>query len=547
MEIALEDRVPTFSGGLGVLAGDTLRSCADLRVPVVGVTLLSRKGYFGQAIDPDGAQREKPASWKPEDVLAPLPATARIDLEGRAVEVRVWRHEILGADGYVVPVLFLDTDVPGNTEQDRHVTDHLYGGDDAYRLSQEIVLGIGGIRALKALGYSSIQKIHMNERHSSLAALELLRERGSAGEADFRAVRERCIFTTHTPVPAGHDRFDHGMVRRLLGEPVPGDVLAMLSGKDRLNMSLLALNLSRYVNGVARKHREVSEQLFPGQDIRHITNGVHSLTWTCAGFRDLFDRHCPGWREDPFMLRKVLVAPEEELWRAHQGAKAALLDLIAARTGRRFRPDLLTIGFARRATAYKRATLLFRDVERLRQLGRGVLQLVFAGKAHPADGDGKAVIRQIHDYARLLGEDVPTVFLPGYDLELAKALVSGVDVWLNTPLRPLEASGTSGMKAAHNGVPSLSVLDGWWVEGCVEGVTGWPIGPETVPAAREPGAVDADDAADLYRRLEHEVMPAFYQSQPRWLAIMKHCIALNASFFNSHRMVQQYVTNAYLP
>jgi starch phosphorylase len=544
MEVAFDPRMPTYSGGLGVLAGDMLRSFADQRIPVVGVTLVHRRGYFRQRLEPDGSQREEADAWSPERLLVELPARVEITIEGRTVLVRAFQHFIAGTSGYRVPVLLLDTDLPNNREDDRRLTDALYGGDDRYRLAQEIVLGVGGRRMLRAAGYDRVQHFHMNEGHASLVGLELLRETqkdGSPDELDYEGVRRRCVFTTHTPVPAGHDRFGWDLVARVLGEPVPHEVMAMLSGAEAMNMTQLALNTSHFVNGVARRHEEVSERMFPGRDIRHVTNGVHSVTWTSAPFRELFDRHIPEWREDPAMLRKAVTLPDAEIWRAHLEAKRRLADLVVEQTGRRWSEELLTIGFARRATGYKRMGLVLSDLERLRALGRGRLAIVFAGKAHPRDEEGKQTIRKVVDAARRLGDDVRVVYLAGYDLELAKAIVAGVDVWLNTPLPPLEASGTSGMKAAHNGVPSLSVLDGWWVEGCIEGVTGWSIGEGI-------GRSDADraDAADLYRKLDAVVLPTFFERRAEWLRIMRSTIALNASFFNTHRVVQQYVTNAYL-
>ena len=546
MEIALDDHLPTYAGGLGVLAGDMLRACADLRIPMVAVTLLHRKGYFHQRLGADGSQEESAEKWRPEELLRRLPQHAEVTIEGRRVRVDAWQFDLLGAGGYRVPVLLLDTSHPENAEADRGLTDTLYGDGDPYRLAQEIVLGIGGVRLLRAAGYSTLSTFHLNEGHAAFAAVELMRERWqNTGQWDLHPVRQSCVFTTHTPVPAGHDQFDQRLVARLLCEPVPAAVLAALAGSERLNMTLLALNLSHYINGVARAHESVAESLFPGKDFAHVTNGVHSATWTAESFRDLFDRRLPGWREDPAMLRQAMGIPTQEIWEAHQAAKAHLLATVKERTGQVLDPERLTIGFARRSTAYKRGDLLFRDLERLRALGKGRLQLVFAGKAHPKDDDGKALIKSVVAAGRALGQDMPLVYCENYDLALAKQVVAGVDLWLNTPLRPLEASGTSGMKAAHNGVPSLSVLDGWWIEGCIEGVTGWAIGQNYDPTV-SPTSADREDTLDLYRKLEEQVLPAFFANRERWLSVMQHAIALNASFFNAHRMVQEYVTNAYL-
>ncbi|MGE0883427.1 MAG: alpha-glucan family phosphorylase [Blastocatellales bacterium] len=550
VEVGVGASMPTYSGGLGVLAGDTLKSCADLRVPVVGVTLLYRKGYFDQKFDEWGGQQEGPVEWNPAHFLQLLPELAQVEIEQRTVQVRAWQYNVVGLSGYVVPLILLDTNVEGNADDDRALTDYLYGGDQKYRLAQEIVLGIGGVRMLRALGYSGVEKFHMNEGHASLLVLELLnrQKEEQPAEWDFEKVRNRCVFTTHTPVPAGHDKFEYDLVKRAMGQVVPFEIIQMLGGQERLNVTLLALNLSRYVNGVAKRHEEVSREMFPGYPINHITNGVHSWTWTCDSFKALYDRYIPGWDNDPAMLRKALSLPKDDVWAAHVEAKARLLALVKEQTGVSLSADALTIGFARRATQYKRADLVFSDMQRLLDMVRRgyPLQFVFAGKAHPRDGEGKELIRRIVAVARQTGDQIPIVYLENYDMGLARLIISGSDLWLNTPQRPLEASGTSGMKAAHNGVPSFSTLDGWWIEGCLEGQTGWAIG------GQEEGAADADsvnrrDAEDLYQKLENVIAPLFYQQRQRWLDVMRQAIALNASYFNTHRMVQQYVTNAYLP
>ncbi len=549
MEVALDSSIPTYWGGLGILAGDTLKSCADLRVPVVGVTLLFRKGYFEQRIEEAGWQKEEPAVWTPGQFLQLLPETIQVEIEQRLVLVRAWQYLISGQSDYVVPVIFLDTDLDGNSEYDRSLTHFLYGGDERYRIAQEIVLGIGGTKMLRALGYTEIQKFHMNEGHAGLLVLELLRQQleRHPAEWDFDSVRNRCVFTTHTPVPAGHDQFVYHLVQRVLGQVVPSDLLQMLAGRERLNMTWLGLDLSRYVNGVAIRHEEVSKEMFPGYPIHHITNGVHSPTWTCDSFKALYDRHLPGWSNDPSMLRKAVSIPRSEIWGAHAAAKYRLLTLVKDRAGRSLSPDVLTTGFARRATPYKRAGLIFRDVNRLLDIASdsGPLQFIYTGKAHPRDYAGKEVIRHIISAARQLRDRVEIIYLENYDMDLAKLIVSGVDLWLNTPQRPLEASGASGMKAAHNGVLNFSILDGWWIEGHIEGVTGWSIGPRD--AGSDPENVNASDAEDLYEKLKMVIVPMFYRDRERWEEMMQHSIALNASHFNTHRMVQQYVTNAYLP
>ena len=570
MEVGLEPDVPTYSGGLGILAGDTLKSCADLRLPVVGVTLRQEKGYFLQRLDPDGNQHEEPVEWDPASSMELLPYRAHVSICGRRVAIQAWRYVIRGISGAAVPVYFLDTNLPENQPEDRELTAYLYGGDEAYRLKQEVVLGIGGVRMLRAMGYNRLSTYHMNEGHASLLTLELLRRLARDPEEvwseearwDPEPVRELCVFTTHTPVPAGHDRFRDALVKQVLGrrkenprageDPylihgIPFEVVNRLSGKGEFNMTLLALNLSRYANGVAKRHGEVSQEMFPEYEIDAITNGVHVRTWMSAPFQELMDRYVPGWRSDPFLLRQAMGIPREEVWSAHRRNKEELLTHVREAAGAALDPEVLTIGFARRATAYKRADLLFRDVERLQGIARraGRFQLLFAGKAHPRDESGKELIRRIVRFGKELGGEIPVVYLENYDISLAKKMTSGVDVWLNTPLRPQEASGTSGMKATLNGVINFSVLDGWWIEGHREGITGWSIGPRpsAVPAGE---SSDRTDVEDLYRKLEEVVIPTYYRRRDEWIEIMLNGLSLNGSYFNTHRMMLQYVTSAYL-
>ncbi len=543
MEVALDPGIPSYSGGLGVLAGDMLRACADLHVPLVGVSMLWRRGYFEQVLDQDGRQHERPVQhFDPARLLHRLAQRVQVLINGRIVRICAWQYDLGDAD-FRVPIILLDTNLEENSEYDRSLTDCLYGGDQSYRLAQEAILGIGGVRMLQSLGYRGIQRFHMNEGHASLLTLELLNWQGGTEPADwdFEDVRQRCIFTTHTPVPAGHDQFEWSSVEHIAGLTVPSDVARMLGGQEKLNMTFLGLNLSRYVNGVAQRHEEVSREMFPGYPIHHITNGVHSATWTCKSFQRLYDEYIPDWRKDPAMLRKALSIPNEKIASAHAEAKARMLAFVKEKTGRSLSGEALTIGFARRATAYKRASLVFADRVRLVQIAKsaGPLQFIFAGKAHPRDESGKREIEQVVAVAREIGQDVPIVYLENYDLEMAKLLVAGVDLWLNTPQRPMEASGTSGMKAAHNGVPSFSTLDGWWIEGHIEGLTGWSIGESATDDPR-------GDARALLDKLEEIILPTFYVDREKWLDVMRHSIALNASYFNTHRMVQQYVTNAYL-
>ena len=552
MEIALETAVPTYSGGLGVLAGDTIRSAADLGAPMVALTLLHRKGYFVQHLDQSGRQTETPVDWRPEEKLEALQPRVTVEIEGRTVHVRAWQYTVRGVSGAIVPVYLLDTALPENTPDDQRITDTLYGGDAEYRLRQEIVLGIGGVAMLRALGIDGDVVHHLNEGHASLATLALL-ERQREGrqweqevsEADVAAVRRQVVFTTHTPVPAGHDKFPIDLASRLLGaERVDLLRRAQALDGDWLHMTVLALRFARYVNAVAMRHQEVSREMFPQHEIEAITNGVHAVTWTSRAFQELFDRQIPRWRHNNLYLRYAVKIPLEEIRDAHAASKAVMLGEVKRRAGVELDPKVMTIGFARRSTPYKRADLIFTDVDRLREMTRrvGPMQIVYAGKAHPHDEFGKQLIQRIYEASTKLGDALKVVYLENYDMTLGGILTSGSDVWLNTPLRPLEASGTSGMKAAMNGVPSFSTLDGWWIEGCVEGVTGWAIGEDRA-LPQDP----SHDAVDLYRKLEQVILPLYYGLPYRWAELSRNAIALNGSFFNTQRMVGEYIQNAYFP
>src|SRR4051812_25810761 len=549
MEIALDNAIPTYSGGLGVLAGDTLRSAADLGAPVVAVTLLHRKGYFEQHIDKDGNQTESPAVWHPEEILEPVDARASVQIEGRTVHIRAWKYPVRGVTGHEVPVYLLDTQLDENAEPDRALTDYLYGGDSHYRLCQEVLLGMGGAAMLKALGVQA-HLYHLNEGHSALLTLLLLdwqldgRKAFELDESDIDEVRRRVVFTTHTPVPAGHDRFPLDLVRSVVGD----DFTSLLESakcveNGMVNLTHVALRLSRFVNGVAMKHREVSQGMFPTYPIDAITNGVHALTWTSPAFQALFDRRIPEWRTDNLYLRYAVSIPLQEIRAAHAEAKERMIASIAERSGVTLDPKVFTLGFARRATPYKRADLLFSDLARLVRIAAGVgpFQGVFGGKAHPNDGGGKELIKRIHEAAAAGADKITVVYVDNYEMEIAAQIVSGVDVWLNNPMKPLEASGTSGMKAALNGVPSLSVLDGWWIEGHVEGVTGWSIG------GIDPEGDQSHDANEIYLKLERVLLPLYYGLPFAYAEVMRSAIALNGSFFNTQRMVEQYVRNAYFP
>ncbi len=540
MEIGLTPEIPTYSGGLGILAGDILKSGADLGVPMVGITLLYKKGYFAQKINEQGRQTERPVEWDPTELLTQLPNRVSVVMNGRSVSVGVWSYTIIGYSGHPIPILFLDTDLPENTPEDRALTDELYGGDNRYRLCQELILGIGGLRILRDLGYRNVKTFHLNEGHAGFITLELLREQGYP---DLQKVRNQVVFTTHTPVEAGHDFFSYDLINAVI-ESTFIEKLKNTIGGSGLSMTDLALKFSRYVNGVSKKHAEVSRAMFNSDSIDWVTNGVHSTTWTCESFAALYDKYIRGWRSNTSRLMQAIQIPNEEIWEAHQTAKLKLLDMVYEETGQKLDPEILTIGFARRAATYKRADLVFTDIKRLLEIGDGRIQFIFSGKAHPHDEPGKDILQKIFNISKELGKTMPVVFIENYNIAPAKLITSGVDLWLNTPVRPREASGTSGMKCVHNGIMNFSVLDGWWIEGCLEGHTGWAIGPEPGPDDMK-GYNEAEDADDLYRKLQNKILPLYYNNRPRWIRMMKLAISINASYFNTHRVVREYCEKAY--
>jgi starch phosphorylase len=530
MEFGLEEGMNTYAGGLGVLAGDIIKTFASLGIRAIGITLLNRKGYIRQTVA-EGVQKELPDEWKVSEYVQPLEVGAELEIEGKTVKIRAWKKDFGSAS-----VIFLDTDLPSNDEKTRILTDHLYvtpAGLDRtwYRFAQEMVLGIGGVRILQSLGVE-VSKFHMNEGHTSLLALELLRT-----HKDPEKVKSLCIFTTHTPLPYAHEEYSYEFVGRMLGDFLPLETIQTFGGRERLNMTLLGMSLSGYVNAVSEKHAKIARKMFPAFKIDHITNGVHSETWTSKSFQQLYDRYIPGWRVDPLRLRNAPKIPDEEIWNAHLQEKRKLIQYVREKTGIHLSPNAFTIGFARRIVEYKRHLLLFSEPKKLQLLAKkkGDLQILLAGKAHPDDLVGKKILRKLYFHIQNSKPPVRAVFLENYDLHLAKLLTAGVDLWLNLPKLGFEACGTSGMKAAHNGIPQLSTLDGWWPEGCIEGVTGWSL---------KPAKTQKEEARNLYKKLS-KIMELFYNQKEEWIRIMKMTVALIASHFNAHRMVWEYIARAY--
>ena len=533
-EIGLWSELHTYSGGLGVLAGDHVKSAADAEIPLVGVTLVYRKGYGRQHLDKDGVQTETYRDLDPAQHMQDTGMEISLPLDGGELWAKVWRADITGVSGHVVPVYFLDTFHPKNSEKHLELGLTLYGGDDWVRIRQEYLLGVGGLRLLDKLGLE-VDGLHLNEGHCTFALLEML-GKGWTREQ----LAKRVLFTTHTPVPAGHDRFEWEAVEEVLGDLLPADAkqLVIDAGDPeegrRISMSHLAVALSGPVNAVSNLNAWVASSMFADHHIAPITNGVHHITWTSPMMADLFDKQLPGWREDPTKLVHAGKIPTEDLAGARDVARKVLRELVQTSTGVRLDKNRLTIGFARRFATYKRANLVFSDLERLREIGAGKIQFVFSGKAHPRDEGGKALIKSIFDSAKDLENEIPVAFLEDYSMATGLAMTGGVDIWLNNPIRPMEASGTSGMKAAMNGVPNCSILDGWWPEGCEHGVNGWAIGEA------DDERDDVRDAKNVLDVIENEVLPAWNEGDEKWCEIMRASIATSARFTGA-RMISDYL------
>ena len=533
-EIGLWSELHTYSGGLGVLAGDHVKSAADAEIDLIGITLLYREGYGRQHIDQDGNQSETFAAIDPADHLIDTGLELMLPLDGTTIYSRVWKVEVVGITGHIVPVYFLDTHHPKNSDYHSMLGARLYGGDDEVRIRQEYLLGVGGLRLLNLLRIE-LDGLHLNEGHCTFALLELLNKGWTRND-----LGKKVLFTTHTPVPAGHDRFNWDSVKAVLGDMLPEDAKQLVidagdpENGERCSMSHLAVGLVSKVNAVSNLNAIVASGMFGENHIHPITNGVHHITWTSPPMAELYDNQLPNWKGDPTQLGYSGKLSDEDLFAAREKNRSIFRELVKASTGVELHKEKLTIGFARRFATYKRANLVFSDIERLREIAGGEIQFVFSGKAHPRDEGGKQLIRDIYGSAKQIEGEIPVAFLENYDMDTGLAITSGVDIWLNNPIRPLEASGTSGMKAAMNGVPNCSILDGWWPEGCQHGVNGWAIGES------EDDRDDERDANNIYSVLEHEVLPAWRQGSTVWANIMRSSIATSARFTGA-RMITDYL------
>ena len=540
MEMMLETDVPTYAGGLGVLAGDLLRSCADMSVAAAGVSLVYSGDTFSQTVNPDGSQTFTKQDWQKLDQLTKLPQIIELEIANTRVKVGCWRYDVVGLTGFTVPVYLLDTNLAANSPRARNITGNLYAGGDE-RIAQEIVLGIGGVKMLRALGIHKVGTYHLNEGHCGFVPLELLAENDYQDEL----VRRNCVFTTHTPIPEGHDKFSYEQAYKYAGRYLPWHI-KKLAGENDMSMTHLAMNMSRKLLAVSRKHKAVSEQVFRGYAFDYITNGVHHRSWTHNYFQDVYNQFLPGWLENPKELEKAEeLLPDEQFWNAHLECKRKLIAYVNKRQAAITSPDnlfdenTLTISLARRPVAYKRPLLLYQDIEKFVRIGAGQIQVIQCGKSHPDDDVSLGIVKQIVGLSKKFKEVLKIAFLENYSPKVARLLVNGSDVWLNTPKRGLEASGTSGMKAAMNGCINFSVPDGWWIEAVErDSQSGYSI--------RDEGSDNDDqkDADDLYGKLEEVIIPLYYDRRSQWITRMKRAVTLGG-YFNTNRCVAEYLAKVW--
>jgi len=544
MEIAVDSNIPTYSGGLGVLSGDTVRSAADLELPMVGICLCYSSGYFYQFFNEHGEQKEKEIEWNFFYEFEKVEKPITIKIEDKEVLISAWLYRVIGQSGHILPIYLLTTDIEGNEDWMKKMTGSLYDSTSRWnRIVQEMILGIGGVKLLNSQGYTNIETYHLNEGHGSFSIVELY----NMLNGDLDKVRNKVVFTTHTPVPAGHDRFDQDLVKKVFENRMPSEISKIAEDNGQFNMTYLGMGLSRYRNGVAKKHGDISRKMFPQYEVDSITNGIHLGFWVSRPFRQIFKKKWPNWKANPSILQNAIELDDLDIFDAHIENKFNLINYQKGHSWNLLDEERITIGFARRFATYKRATLIFKDIDKLGSICQDKIQFIFAGKAHPQDKMGKEYIKEIYNSGEYLYDNygVKVVMMENYNMDLSHMLVSGCDIWLNTPERYREASGTSGMKAALNGVLNFSVQDGWWLEGYHRNpMAGWAIGPDD-SNPEDPGVSnDWDiDSKAIYEILENEIIPT-YLNHEEWLFRSKNAIAL-AAFFNTNRMMKEYAKKAY--
>ena len=537
MEVGVNNAIHTYAGGLGILAGDTLKAGADVDAPMVGITLLYKNGYFKQdIIEETGHQKACSDDWDYEHILTKLPQTCTITIHEREVQIGIWKYDIPGGSGGSLPLYFLDADIEGNHDDERAASSYLYSKFPHTRITQEIILGVGGVAAMEALGYQ-IDTYHLNESHAGFAILALHEMFGNRQEA-----QNKVVFTTHTPVKHGHTIYEESYVRSFLKGGVAEYIHPEDLNEGNMHMTNFCLHNSRYANAVARKHAETSLNMFPDHTIDAITNGIHTASWTSKITQDVFDEYIDGWRQDFSLLRNSHLIPDPVIAEMKRENKKEMIAYLAEKHQLELSEHVCTLGFARRVDAYKRLNFITQDIERLKKIAHtyGGIQILFSGKAYPDSQVQAAAIQEIVKLSQIDHGLLKIHFIEGYDMELSLKLVSGVDVWLNNPIRPKEASGTSGMKAAANGTMNFSVIDGWWVEGWNENITGWAIGDESSHIGNE-----HYEREHMYSKLEHVILPMYHNDSKHWIEMMKNAISINGGHFQTHRMLLEYIAKAY--
>lgn len=535
LEIFLETDIPTYAGGLGILIGDLLRSSADLEYSSVAVSLAYNGRQFDQSVKSDGTQVFSRPNWQKSDQIIRLPNKVQIYIQETPIWVSCWRYDFVSLNGFTIPIFLLDTDLPENPNWAKNIVEGLYTDQPEMRLSQEILLGIGGVKMLRELGYNEVNNYHLHEGHAAFVPLALMYEGLSQDQ-----VRQICSFTTHTPVAEGQEKFDYDLVNKFANHYLPQNIRS-LATENLFSMTHLCLNTSKSSFAVSKRHQEVSSHLYPDHRIRHVTNGIHHRNWISPSFQDLYSNHLPTWMNHPSVFTNaVQKIPDGAIWAAHVESKTRLLEYLHRQLpDSGFDLETLTIVIARRPVTYKRPLLLYHNLHRLIQIGEGKIQIIQCGKSHPADEFGQELVKNLVFTAQRLKGTLRIAYLENYSPKIARLVVSGGDVWLNTPRRPFEASGTSGMKAATNGLLNFSILDGWWIEGfSSDPLSGFTIGPldENVDSRND----DDSDSEDLYNKLEKDIIPMYYNRRSEWISRMKHAVTLGA-VFNTHRCIEEYI------
>jgi glycogen phosphorylase len=537
MEFGINSKMNTYCGGLGILSGDIIKSCTDMEVKMTGFSILYKKGWFKQKIDDNGYQVIEDDIWDYNALLIDTQKHFKIVIKNVITEVKIWEYKVKSSvNNFENSIYFLDVDIEGNDPIIRQCSNNIYSTNKDIFYCQQVLLSLGIVELEKELDLN-IDIYHLNESHAVFHILNLL------SKYNENEVKSKMVFTSHTPLETAHQKFNLDILKQYISKDLVKKIPASLIQNNEINLTKLALYYSKFSNAVAKRHEEVSDKMYPEFQLDHVTNGVHAETWACSGLGEIFDKYINGWRQDPYLLRQVGVIPDEILEESHMKNKINLCNHVNALYDKGLDPNVFTIGFARRTVGYKRANMILTEMDRLKNISKkfGKLQIIFAGKAYPTDKEGIELIKSLLDACKMQDNNLKIAFIENYNMDIAKKMVLGVDLWLNNPIPPLEASGTSGMKASLNGIPNFSILDGWWVEGHIEGITGWSIGQDLCVG----DFCQLIEIEDLYAKLENQIFNA-WNDKKQWSLIRKSCIALNGPYFNTHRVVQEYILKAYL-